>query len=67
MMHEYMIFFKGRKLGAIGVFYDITAIRSGENKQQAIRSLYKDYDLFMWPADNNIIELKKQLKKEVAS
>jgi len=63
MIKEYMIVFKGRKLGAIGVFYEITAIRSGENKQQAIHSLYKDYDLFMWPSDNNVIELKKQLSK----
>lgn len=62
-MSKYMIIFKGCKKGAIGAFYDITAIRAGENKEQAIESLYKEYDLFMWPTANNVIELKKGVKK----
>jgi len=62
-MREYLINFKGNKKGAIGVFYDITAIRAGENKQQAVESLYKEYNLFMWPTSSNIIQLKKGAKK----
>jgi len=63
MIQQYMIIFRGRKKGAIGVFYEITAIRAGENKLQAIESLEKDFELFMWPKSSNIIQLKKGEKK----
>lgn len=36
--------FVGRKKGAIGIFYDITAERDGETCHRAQLALYDEYD-----------------------
>ena len=43
-MKTYTASFKGRKNGAIGVFYWITCKVQGENEKQAELNLYKEYE-----------------------
>lgn len=41
---KYLATFKGRKVGAIGITYYITASCEGDTKEAAILDLYKRYD-----------------------
>ena len=43
-MKRYSITFNGRKVGAIGIFYTITAIRVATDKDNAILALYDEYE-----------------------
>ena len=57
-MNYYMVIFKGRKLGAIGVFYDITTDVWADSRENAVYALYKKYDFAMWPRDQDVILIK---------
>ena len=57
----YLIVFKGRKLGSIGIFYDNTVTVEAEDEGTAIMGLCKTYDLYMWPEARNVIELSYDL------
>jgi len=60
-MKLYLIIFKGRKLGASGIFYDNTVTVEAEEEDSAVMELYKTYDLYMWPEARNVIELSYDL------
>jgi hypothetical protein len=46
-MKLYQATFRGRKAGAIGIFYTITTTVKGKDKKEARLNLYKDYDHIM--------------------
>ena len=60
-MKTFNITFIGRTLGAIGIFYRMQKQCQGIDKHVAIMTLYKEYDLYMWPLDGNIVEVLKPL------
>jgi len=41
---KYIANFRGRKVGAIGIFYDITAEVEGYSKKDARLNLYEKYE-----------------------
>ena len=57
-MNYYMVIFKGRKLGALGRYYEITTDVWADSRDSAVGSLYKKYDLLMRPWDQDVIVIK---------
>jgi len=57
-MNYYMVIFKGRKLGALGRYYEITTDVWADSRDSAVGALYKKYDLLMWPRDQDVILIK---------
>jgi len=43
-MNLYTIRFTGRRVGAIGIFYTITAQRRAKDKDAAVLALYDEYE-----------------------
>ena len=58
-MYTYAVFFKGRKLGALGRFYEIATDVQADSPENAVETLYKKYDLQMRPRDEDVILLKQ--------
>jgi len=48
-MKTYRVTFKGREVGAIGIFYQITAIVQGNDEKEALLNLYEKYDHISFP------------------
>jgi hypothetical protein len=44
MIKCYDIWFTGRRVGAIGIFHEINAMRFGADEETAIRNLYDEYE-----------------------
>lgn len=57
---KYRIDFIARKLGAIGTFQYNVEIVEAENKDEAIKKLYENYDLYMYPSNNHVQEIKEK-------
>jgi len=57
-MNYYMVIFKGRKLGALGRYYEIITDVRADSRDSAVGALYKKYDLLMWPRDQDVILIK---------
>jgi len=57
-MNYYMVIFKGRKLGALGRYYEITTDVIADSRDSAVCALYKKYDFAMWPRDQDVILIK---------
>jgi hypothetical protein len=55
-MKTYRIYFYGRKLGAIGIFYNIIEHVTAESEDEAIKKLYEKYDLYMSPLSIKEVE-----------
>ncbi len=62
-MKYFNITFRGRKRGAIGIYYPICAEAQGIDADAAVLSLYGKYDLYMAPRRYDIIEVLKPLNK----
>lgn len=43
-MPTWEITFTGRKVGAIGIFYQITACRQAETEREALLALYDEFE-----------------------
>jgi len=41
---SYRIDFTGRRVGAIGIFEKLSAVRQGHNTEEAIRALYNEFE-----------------------
>jgi hypothetical protein len=55
-MPTYEITFTGRKLGAIGIFYTITARHKAATPQDAILALYDEYEHIHMPVVKKVEE-----------
>lgn len=56
----YKASFRGRKLGAEGIFYPIVTYVHGDNRQHARLNLYKDWDhVFKLELEEVILEEKE--------